>query len=134
MKLRMLSLIVMTLFAAAGCGDSTGPDDSVEGTYTLISFDGKAPPAKVEDDGTTALWIDSGRLTLNEDRTFSMRFVARLVEDGSSFTIDDTLPGTYTYADGVVNFTYEDGETTTATHEGDRITFSEDGSVAVFRK
>lgn len=64
-------LTVAALATIPACSDSSGPNNSATGTYTLISIDGVLMPVVFSVDQLFTLRITAGTFTLNTNNTFS---------------------------------------------------------------
>jgi hypothetical protein len=112
--------IVRTLFvlAAVGiipaCSDSTGPNRSVTGNYTLISVNGVLLPVVFSAEQFFTLRITAGTLTLNSNNTFtaSATYEQTLVIGGARTT--DTVNCTGTYAMNGNSITFTEANSTNA--------------------
>jgi hypothetical protein len=112
--------IVRTLFvlAAVGiipaCSDSTGPNRSVTGNYTLISVNGVLLPVVFSAEQFFTLRITAGTLTLNSNNTFtaSATYEQTLVIGGAKTT--DTVNCTGTYAMNGNSITFTEANSTNA--------------------
>jgi hypothetical protein len=112
--------IVRTLFvlAAVGiipaCSDSTGPNRSVTGNYTLISVNGVLLPVVFSAEQFFTLRITAGTLTLNSNNTFtaSATYEQTLVIGGAKTT--DTVNSTGTYAMNGNSITFTEANSTNA--------------------
>jgi hypothetical protein len=64
---RLLSLALFAALAtsAISCSDSTGPGDSLAGTYTLQSVNGLTPPVIISQDASLTSEVVSGQLVLD---------------------------------------------------------------------
>ena len=86
----------------AGCGgsdDPTGPA-AATGVYTLAEINGEAPPTEAPE-FTPQSPIHSGRLTLIQDGTFTLRLELDAVPPSMGTQFADALAGSWTQS-GVV--------------------------------
>jgi hypothetical protein len=91
----------------AGCGsdDGTSPS-SVAGSYTLVSYDGRALPV-VDANAVRRSELLSGGLNLREDRTFDITLQSRDTDLATNVVTNDTesYSGRYTVSGRTVTFT-----------------------------
>ena len=121
-RLVMLALAGCTMLAACST-DSTGPNGSVAGTYTLRTIDGQPLPYTF----SGGLRLTSDELTLRTDGTYED--VSRY-SDGTSF-VDD---GDYTNYNGAVTFYSSSGETYQGSVSRDVLTQILNGYTQVFQR
>ena len=122
-RLVMLAL-AGTLAAAAACSsDSTGPNGSVAGTYSLRTIDGQPLPYTF----SSGLRLMSDQITLFSDGTYED--VSRY-DDGSSF-VDD---GNFTSYNGAVTFYSTSGDTSQGSSSRDVLTQIYNGYTQVFQR
>ena len=99
---RLLPLLALTLMLAlAGCGSDTvtSPEESIAGTYALVSINGSGLPLQLMDQGNLNVRVTSGAIILNKDGTYSDR-TTYLVDDGTGpRSEDDIYQGTFTKTD-----------------------------------
>ncbi len=116
---RLLVALALTALVAA-CGDSTSPNNSPVGLWTLTSFNGQAPPTLFDQTSTEALYITGSTLTVNANGTFSEAVSWRQ----TSTTAPDTTgtdTGTWTIQGNTMTFTSTQA-TYTGTFQGSTIT------------
>jgi hypothetical protein len=101
---RLVMLVLASTMMAACSTDSTGPNGSVAGTYSLRSIDGQPLPYTF----SGGLRLTSDQLTLMSDGTYED--VSRY-SDGTSF-VDE---GDYTSYNGAITFY---SSTTQETYQG----------------
>ncbi len=70
MRLKFIPLVLALSVAACMSSDMTGPKDSIQGTYTLMTVNGSTLPMTITDAGST-FRVNSGSLTINTGNTFS---------------------------------------------------------------
>ena len=121
-RLVMLALAGCTMLAACST-DSTGPNGSVAGTYTLRTIDGQPLPYTF----SGGLRLTSDELTLRTDGTYED--VSRY-SDGTSY-VDD---GDYTNYNGAVTFYSSSGETYQGSVSRDVLTQILNGYTQVFQR
>ena len=121
-RLVMLALAGSTMLAACS-SDSTGPNGSVAGTYTLRTIDGQPLPYTF----SGGLRLMSDELTLMSDGTYED--VSRY-SDGTSF-VDE---GDYTSYNGAVTFYSTSGDTYQGSVSRDVLTQILNGYTQVFQR
>ena len=126
-SLRLLT--VGGLVALAACSDSSGPDATIHGTYTLRTVNGQTLPATIFQDASGRFDITGGTLTLNSNGTFTDVVMFRIVSGTTTITDQASGTGTFAEAGNTVTFTTTDGETYTMTRSGGTLTqvVSEEG-------
>lgn len=129
---------ILTALAALlviACGDSTGPDTSHVGTYTLLSVDGEALPVSFTD-GFATIVLTSGHVTLNADGTFADVLSYTVTEGTDSYSDTETYSGTYTRSGSNITFnvTSPDPDTYRMTLSGTTLTQTDGGATLVYRK
>lgn len=105
--------LVRTLFVLAAvailpaCSDSTGPNRTVAGNYTLISVNGVLLPVVFSAEQFFTLRITDGTLTVNSNNTFtaSATYEQTLVVGGVKTTDTVTCTGTYAMNGNTITFT-----------------------------
>jgi hypothetical protein len=135
--MRFMTRLVMAalVIGATACGDSSGLDDDVDGTYTLRTVNGSQLPFIVEEDGTSRAEIVSSTLIIHDNNTWSETTTVRLTQGTSITTFTDTFTGTYTLNGNSVVLTDSEGDSLTATFSGsDTLTSTEQGFTFVYRK
>src|SRR5438105_15543976 len=105
MRRFLLAGLAMLLVA---CGGSTaaGPE-TLSGTYTLRTVDGKTVPAVVFQDSQERDEVLSGSITLSSDKSWSGILAVRATDLTSSQVFPQTFPigGTYTVSGGSITLT-----------------------------
>jgi hypothetical protein len=109
--MRRLAMFALAGTLAACSMDSTGPNGSVAGTYTLRTINGQSLPYTF----SGGLRLTSDDLTLMSNGTY--QDVSRY-NDGTSF-VDD---GDYTSNNGAITFYSSTGETYQGSVSGDVLT------------
>ena len=105
--------IIRTLFVLAAvailpaCSDSTGPNRTVTGNYTLISVNGLLVPVVFSAEQFFTLRITAGTLTVNSNNTFtaSATYEQTLNVGGVKTTDTVTCTGTYAMSGNTITFT-----------------------------
>lgn len=97
---RLLSLALFAALAtsAVACNDSTGPGNSVAGTYTLRSIGGVNPPVVVG-----AYQVLGGQIVLDAAGNYSGITTLRTLSNGSQF--DETITGYWTVSGNQISLT-----------------------------
>ena len=121
--MRRLVMLALASTLAACSTDSTGPNGSVTGTYTLRTIDGQPLPYTF----SSGLRLTSDQITLMTDGTYED--VSRY-SDGSSF-VDE---GDYTSYNGAVTFYSTSGETYQGSISRDVLTQILNGYTQVFQR
>ena len=125
--LRLTALL--TVLVAAACGDSSGPDNAITGTYTLRSINGEDLPVVIRDAPDDRVEVTSGSLTLNANGSYS-DVINFLVSNGTStFPDRATDSGTYTQSGNTVTFRSNSGDVYNMTLSGNTLTQSFDDGV-----
>jgi len=120
---RLVMLALAGTMLAACSSDSTGPNGSVAGTYTLRTIDGQPLPYTF----SGGLRLMSDELTLMSDGTYED--VSRY-SDGTSF-VDE---GDYTNYNGAVTFYSTSGDTYQGSISRDVLTQVLNGYTQVFQR
>jgi hypothetical protein len=123
MRRLVLFALASTLALTACSTDSTGPNGSVAGTYSLQRINGQTLPYTF----SSGLRLTSDQLTMNRDGTYED--VSRY-SDGSSF-VDD---GDYTEYNGAITFYSTTGQTYQGSVSGDVLTQVLNGYTQVFQR
>ena len=121
--MRRLVMLALASTLAACSTDSTGPNGSVTGTYSLRTIDGQPLPYTF----SSGLRLTSDQITLMTDGTY--QDVSRY-SDGSSF-VDE---GDYTSYNGAVTFYSTSGETHQGSISRDVLTQILNGYTQVFQR
>ena len=121
--MRRLVMLALASTMAACSIDSTGPNGSVEGTYTLRTINGQPLPYTF----SSGLRLTSDRLTLYRDGTYED---VSLYSDGSS-DVDD---GDYTNYNGALTFYSSRGQVYQGSVSRDVLTQVLNGFTQVFER
>ena len=121
--MRRLVMLALAGTLAACSTDSTGPNGSVAGTYTLRTIDGQQLPYTF----SSGLRLTSDQITLMTDGTYED--ISRY-SDGSSF-VDE---GDYTSYNGAVTFYSTTGQTYQGSISRDVLTQILNGYTQVFQR
>jgi hypothetical protein len=122
-KLLMAGLALSLLACDDDDDDGVGPQDSVAGTYALISVSAQTLPTTVFQDATTQIEVLSGSLVLTATNTWTGTLSIRTTTN--SVPLEETLnvSGTFTVTGNTITFTdTSDQSTFTGTRNGDTIT------------
>jgi hypothetical protein len=94
---RLLSLALFAALAVSGasCSDSTGPGDSLAGTYTLRSINGVNPPVLIYQDATVSSEVVSGQILLDAAGNYQGTIRYRDTYTGSQPQLSDDLTTGY---------------------------------------
>ena len=118
--LRLTGLFV--ILTAAACGDSSGPNSAISGTYTLRSINGENLPAVIWQAGDDRVQVTSGSRTLNASGSYN-DVTNFLVSNGTStFPDQATETGTYTQSGNTVTFRAKSGDVYNMTLSGNTLT------------
>jgi hypothetical protein len=107
--MRRVWLMVLMALSLAACSDSTGPQNQIVGTYTLLTINGVGMPYPLVVLPANIFRLDqtSGRFTLNSNRTYEEMAVLREQQNdslGNTIVAIDTvrLTGTWEAEDSVL--------------------------------
>ena len=126
---------------AVGCGgDSTAPDLSHVGAYTMTSIDGQPLPLNISDDPTLIVTVQEGTLTLSRNNTFTQGTTVDVVFNGAiQPTQTFFCSGTYRRAGN--NFTFAtaasadcDAGSATGTLAGTTLTVNDQGTLLEYHR
>lgn len=108
-RLVSAAIVAVTMLAAAcGGGDkSTGPT-TLEGTYTLKTVNGSAPPVIIAQLGADKVEVLGGSLLMNANNTFSGSTTVRFTESGVVSTETADCDGSFTRSGNAVTFSEDD--------------------------
>ena len=114
--MRRFFALFAILFVAvlSGCSDSTGPNASIAGAYSLRTINGASLPFIEYEEPGYREELTAEVLTVNDGGTFSLTSTYRVTDSGVIETFNDTETGTFTRNGTAVNFRF-DGSTATAT-------------------
>jgi hypothetical protein len=96
--MRRFFILAAMLVSAAACGDATGPNGQVTGTYRLETINGQQLPFTFTDNAGNLVTVSSDQLTLASDGSYQD---TAIFSDGGS----STEFGTYTSINGSIQFT-----------------------------
>ena len=125
---RLAGSALLVMLAACG-GDSTGPNASIAGSYTLQTVNGVNVPAVVFQDTQEKDELTGGNISLNTNKTWTGVLTARITDLTSSISTTFNAPanGTYTSSGGTITLTDAvDGSQLTGSIGGGTLTISGD--------
>ena len=122
------------VFALTGCGDSTGPSASPEGTHTLRTVNGGALPAVIVQVGSDMVEVTAGQVRVNGDGTASDSYTIRVTEAGQISSFTETDVGTWTLQGNNLRIAWASGITETFARSGDTLTMITEGITFVYRR
>jgi len=130
------TLIIAALVFGAGCGggDSTGPDNSVAGTYSLRTVNGSNLPFILVQIGADKVELTSDILTLTEAGSFTEITTFRTTTNGQVTTSTESDAGSFTMNGTAASFAFNSGTSGTGTISGGTITVALSGFSFVYRK
>ena len=121
--MRRLVMLALAGTLAACSTDSTGPNGSVTGTYTLRTIDGQQLPYTF----SSGLRLTSDQIVLRTDGSYED---VSLYSDGSSY-VDE---GDYTSYNGAITFYSTTGDTYQGSVSGNVLTQILNGYTQVFQR
>lgn len=121
--MRRLVMLALAGTLAACSTDSTGPNGSVTGTYTLRTIDGQQLPYTF----SSGLRLTSDQIILRSDGSYED---VSLYSDGSSY-VDE---GDYTSYNGAITFYSTTGDTYQGSVSGNVLTQILNGYTQVFQR
>lgn len=125
---RLAGSALLVMLAACG-GDSTGPNASIAGSYTLQTVNGVNVPAVVFQDTQEKDELTGGNISLNTNKTWTGVLTARITDltSSTSQTFNAPANGTYTSSGGTITLTDAvDGSQLTGSIGGGTLTISGD--------
>lgn len=127
--------IVLACFVALSCD---GPSSAVrptvgpeEGTYVLVTVDGKTLPARLAEGGML-VEVDSATLTLGNGGSLRMSTSFRVGPEGRAAT--NVVTGSYAMNGAMLTFTYQNGGRNAGSLSGSTLQMTNEDLVWVFRK
>jgi hypothetical protein len=129
-------LLVCAAIALAGCGDSTGPVASAEGTWNLQTVNNSPLPYTVAfiANPTYRLEIVNDVFIVHGDGTYDETFTSRETNGTTVTTTDDADNGTWVQHGSALTITSSDGTSSPATISGNTITANLEGFAVVYRR
>ena len=138
MKKMFCALALAGSVALGACSDDngTGPDNNIEGTYTLTTIEGEDLPVTVFAFEGYTLEVLSGQVRLMDDNEFTASLTFRETTDGDPDTYTESDTGTWSRSGNTVTFTYSDPELEddVATFSNGRLTLESEGITLVFEE
>jgi len=133
---RPLALLAALTLAAGmtACSDSTGPEPTPVGTWTLVSISGSPLPFVLIQVGLDKLEVTAGRITINQDGTCSFSLTLRSTESGNVTTATETDVCTWTRNNNAMTFSYQDGTTASGSLSGDTLTLTTQSIIWAFER
>jgi hypothetical protein len=130
-SVRIVAILCAIVTLTACGGDSTAPQATIFGTYTLRSVGGAALPARVITNGIT-ITDQAGSVTFNSNGTFSETLTAT----GASGPTSLTLSGTFAVSGNslAMAFSANGGFTDTGSWSGNTVNVNDSGYLFVFTK
>jgi hypothetical protein len=133
-RTRLLLLVIGALGISCGGGDSTGPNDSVAGTYSLRTVNGSNLPYIVVQIGADKVELTSDILTLSEAGSFTELTTFWTTTNGQVTTSTESDAGSFTLNGTAASFVFNSGTSGTGTISGGTITVALSGFSFVYRK
>lgn len=129
-RLLVLALAAATTMAAAGCSDSTGPGDSLAGSYSLRTVNGSSLPVTVVVSAGYQLDVIGGSINLDAQGNYTGITTYRETYSGQPSTqYNDTITGYWTLTGNQLTLVDNStGATYTGTVSGSSITLNDQGS------
>ena len=123
---------LLVLMVIVGCDDSTRPQTTLTGTWSLETVNGKPLPFTLPETGEV---VTAEVVTLEASGHFIMTTTFRFTDGNRVFTESVPDTGTYVVKGFTVTLTYNsDGSTDMATVNGDLMTLEDIGQVWVYRR
>jgi len=137
-----LALLTLAAGACGGDDDSTGPNGSIAGTYTLRTVNGSPPPITLLEFQDYKVEVTAASVVMNANNTFSATSTFRETDAGEVTTSNSVCTGTYAVSGSTVTFTEPEstnedcgGSYTGTWSNGNTLTVAFGGGLeAVFRK
>ncbi|HUF50854.1 MAG TPA: hypothetical protein VMN60_08485 [Longimicrobiales bacterium] len=127
--------LLLTALVLTACSDSTGPEATVVGSYSLRTINEQAPPVTIYQDSQGRVEITGGSVNLNADGTFTDRTDIRIVSGTTSLADTEIASGTYVHSGGTVQLRTSDGDVYSMSFSGgNTLTQTIEGFVVVYRK
>jgi len=93
-RLRIVAALSSAFLYGAACSDSSGPEATMVGTYTLTTIDGATLPVTIADQGITVK-VSGGNITLNSSNRFTRVTTFTVTGPTQSPVQSVTCEGTY---------------------------------------
>ena len=130
--LRRILQSLLLLMLAVACSDSTRPEGTLTGTWSLETVNGKPLPYTLPETGEV---VTAEEMLLMASGRFTMTTTFRITQGANVFS--ETIPdaGTYVAKGATVTFTFDsDGSNDVGAVTGDTITLEDIGQVWVYRR
>lgn len=113
----MRRILLVLAIGLAACSDSSGPDDEVpvEGSYTLVTINGRPLPVVLEEFFGYRLIQLGGKLTLSPNRTLIERDSLRIMLGQQQLDTTVVFTGTWELEDSVIVLNTRDSSGSTTT-------------------
>jgi hypothetical protein len=130
---RLVALFALPVLTA--CGDNTGPNGGIFGTYTLRSIDGVALPWVYFQNGADKEEVSAGTMSLEAGGTYTKTVDFRATRSGVVSTQRLSASGTFTYTGAAITLRTQTGEVGTASVSSGTLTISSSqGGAEVYAK
>jgi hypothetical protein len=127
--------LLIALGTACSSDDSTGPETSVAGTWTLQTVNGFDLPYVVAQSGGDKVEVTADVLTVADGGAFTELTTIRVTTGGVATTQSVPDAGTYTVNGTAVTFHFQsDGSSGTGTLTGNTLTVATQGVSLLYRK
>lgn len=136
MRRYLATFAMLFVSMLAGCGDtSTGPNESVAGSYSLRTINGLELPFVIfEEPGYKEEFLDE-TITIQDNGTFQQQGRFRYTTDGVVSIESYTDAGTYSRTGTSVTFRFtSDGSSATATVDNGSLIVALEGVSLVYRR
>lgn len=131
--MRRIILLAFALTLSACSGSTEAGEDSLPGTYSLVSVDGQKPPIKGSSSNATPTFETlEDRYVLRGDGTYTQTAIFRITDKNGARTTSDSARGSYFGKGSTVTFTY--GPTTYNMSYSKNTLTRSDGAVTIYKK
>lgn len=132
-RLLVLALSLALGLTATACSDSTGPGDSIAGTYTLQSINGQPLPFLVDNSGNPNSEVVLAQVNLDASGNYSSLTRYRdTYPNQQPILVDETFTGFWTLSGSQITLTEPGFAPTYGTISNNRITISDFGFTLVY--
>jgi hypothetical protein len=133
--LRRTFVFLLISVAGLSCGDGTGPDDNLLGTWRLQTVSGQPIPFVLEQDATRKVELTGETVTLLASGRQTMVTSFRVTEGSNVSTESVPASGNYTVNGSTLTLTFDsDPDIYTAIVNGDLMTINDIGLTFVYRR
>ncbi|MEJ7758153.1 MAG: hypothetical protein WKF55_01040 [Gemmatimonadaceae bacterium] len=130
-----VALLGIVLLGACSVGDALGPgQDSVSGTYELVTVNGRRLPAVLYQEPGYRLEVLNANFTFSRDGTFSEAGIVREIVNGSANTSSSSTNGYYEYRNGEVTFQDNTGRTYYGSVDRNTLRVVDDGVTLIYER